>query len=87
MLSAGYGRIVNVASVTGLYMSSPGSFAYSAAKAGLVGLTHALALEVASSGVTVDAAAPPDHFSGRRRSFRPVYIYQEFFHPRQRRNC
>lgn len=58
MLSAGYGRIVNVASVTGTYVSSPGSSAYSAAKAGMVGLTHALALEVASKGVTVNAVAP-----------------------------
>ena len=58
MLSAGYGRIVNVASVTGPYVSSPGSSAYSAAKAGMVGLTHALALEVASNGVTVNAVAP-----------------------------
>ncbi|UCI10733.1 SDR family NAD(P)-dependent oxidoreductase [Mesorhizobium sp. B1-1-8] len=58
MLSLGYGRIVNVASVTGPYVSNPGSSAYSAAKAGMVGLTHALALEVASKGVTVNAVAP-----------------------------
>jgi 3-oxoacyl-[acyl-carrier protein] reductase len=58
MLSLGYGRIVNVASVTGPYVSNPGSSAYSAAKAGMVGLTHALALEVASNGVTVNAVAP-----------------------------
>ena len=58
MLSEGYGRIVNVASVTGPYVSSPGSSAYSAAKAGMVGLTHALALEVAPNGVTVNAVAP-----------------------------
>ena len=58
MLAQGYGRIVNVASVTGPYVSSPGETAYSAAKAGMIGLPHALALEVASSGVTVNAVAP-----------------------------
>jgi 3-oxoacyl-[acyl-carrier protein] reductase len=58
MLAEGYGRIVNVASVTGPYVSNPGSSAYSAAKAGMVGLTHALALEIGSKGVTVNAVAP-----------------------------
>lgn len=58
MLAATYGRIVNIASVTGPYVANPGETAYSAAKAGLVGLTHALALEVASQGVTVNAVAP-----------------------------
>lgn len=52
------GRIVNIASVTGPLVSNPGEAAYSAAKAGMVGLTHALALEVASRGVTVNAVAP-----------------------------
>lgn len=58
MLAAGWGRIVNVASVTGPYVSNPGEAVYSAAKAGMVGLTHALALEVAVRGVTVNAVAP-----------------------------
>ncbi len=52
------GRIVNVASVTGPLVANPGESAYSAAKAGMVGLTHALALEVARHGVTVNAVAP-----------------------------
>lgn len=52
------GRIVNIASVTGPLVSNPGEAAYSAAKAGMVGLTHALALEVARYGVTVNAVAP-----------------------------
>jgi 3-oxoacyl-[acyl-carrier protein] reductase len=52
------GRIVNIASVTGPLVSNPGEAAYSAAKAGMIGLTHALALEVAPCGVTVNAVAP-----------------------------
>lgn len=58
MLAAGFGRIVMMASVTGPYVANPGEAAYSAAKAGLVGLTHALALETAARGVTVNAVAP-----------------------------
>ncbi|QUD86680.1 SDR family NAD(P)-dependent oxidoreductase [Phenylobacterium montanum] len=58
MLQGGFGRIVNIASVTGPYVSNAGESAYSAAKAGMVGLTHALALEAGPSGVTVNAVAP-----------------------------
>jgi 3-oxoacyl-[acyl-carrier protein] reductase len=58
MLSAKYGRIVNVASVTGPLVSNPRATAYSAAKAGMVGLTRGLAMEVARAGITVNAVAP-----------------------------
>jgi 3-oxoacyl-[acyl-carrier protein] reductase len=58
MTEMGLGRIVNIASVTGPLVSNEGEAAYSAAKAGMVGMTRALALEVARYGVTVNAVAP-----------------------------
>ncbi len=57
MLRARYGRIVNVSSVAGL-MGNPGQANYSAAKAGLIGLTKTAARELASRGITVNAVAP-----------------------------
>ena len=58
MLDRGYGRVVNVSSVTGPLVSIPGESSYSAAKAGLDGLMRSLALEAAPQGVTVNAVAP-----------------------------
>jgi 3-oxoacyl-[acyl-carrier protein] reductase len=57
MLRQRWGRIVNVASVSGV-MGNPGQANYSAAKAGLIGLTKALAREVGSRSITVNAVAP-----------------------------
>jgi len=58
MAEHGYGRIVNVSSTAGPVSAMPNDAAYAAAKAGIVGFTRALALEVASRGVTVNAVAP-----------------------------
>ncbi len=57
MLKARHGRIVNVTSVVGLH-GNAGQTAYAAAKAGLVGMTKALAREVGKRGITVNAVAP-----------------------------
>ncbi|MDU4249961.1 SDR family NAD(P)-dependent oxidoreductase [Pseudomonas sp.] len=58
MLERGYGRIVNISSTTGVRGSNPGESAYSAAKAGMLGMSMGLALEVAGRGVTVNSVAP-----------------------------
>jgi 3-oxoacyl-[acyl-carrier protein] reductase len=57
MLLKRYGRIVNIVSLSGL-KGMPGQTNYSAAKAGVIGATKALAQEVARRGVTVNAIAP-----------------------------
>ena len=58
MASRGFGRVVMVSSVTGPLMAMRRDAAYAAAKAGLVGLTRAVAVDVADRGVTVNAVAP-----------------------------
>jgi 3-oxoacyl-[acyl-carrier protein] reductase len=57
MTRARSGRIVNIASVVGL-TGNPGQCNYAAAKAGIIGFSKALALEVASRSVTVNVVAP-----------------------------
>lgn len=58
MRAGGYGRIVNVSSLSGPVAAFTGDVAYHAAKAGVVGLTRATAIETAADGITVNAVAP-----------------------------
>ncbi|MFU8785136.1 3-oxoacyl-ACP reductase FabG [Aliidiomarina sp.] len=57
MMKNRHGRIINIGSVVGT-TGNPGQANYCAAKAGLIGFTKALAKEIASRGVTVNAVAP-----------------------------
>ena len=58
MVEAGWGRIVNVSSVSGPVAAYAGDVGYHAAKAGVVGLTRAAAVELGPHKVTVNAVAP-----------------------------
>ncbi|MBX6312068.1 MAG: 3-oxoacyl-[acyl-carrier-protein] reductase [Isosphaeraceae bacterium] len=57
MMRQRYGRIINIASVSGL-MGNPGQANYSASKAGIIGFTKTIARELASRNITVNAVAP-----------------------------
>jgi NAD(P)-dependent dehydrogenase (short-subunit alcohol dehydrogenase family) len=57
MKGAGYGRIINMASIMS-WVSLPGRAAYSASKTALLGVTRALALELAADSITVNAISP-----------------------------
>ncbi|MDP9164289.1 MAG: 3-oxoacyl-ACP reductase FabG, partial [Pseudomonadota bacterium] len=57
MMKARFGRIVSITSVVGV-TGNPGQVNYAASKAGLIGMSKALAQEVASRGITVNCVAP-----------------------------
>ena len=58
MIARRYGRIVQMSSVTGPLVGIAGSSAYAAAKAGMLGMTRAVAIEVGSFGITVNCVGP-----------------------------
>jgi 3-oxoacyl-[acyl-carrier protein] reductase len=58
MAERGWGRIVNMSATVGPVNALPTEAAYAAAKAGVLGLTRALAMEVIADGITVNAVAP-----------------------------
>ena len=58
MIKQGYGRIINISSVTGPMVANKGWTAYSASKGAISGFTRALALDLASYGITVNAICP-----------------------------
>jgi 3-oxoacyl-[acyl-carrier protein] reductase len=58
MVERRYGRIVMVSSVTGPYVTSPGSAAYAAAKGGMDGLMRTIAFEYGRFGITANSVAP-----------------------------
>ncbi|HTA11288.1 MAG TPA: SDR family NAD(P)-dependent oxidoreductase [Streptosporangiaceae bacterium] len=58
MTSRGWGRVIMVASLTGPVMAIRGDVGYATAKAGMIGLTRAAAIDTAGHGITVNAVAP-----------------------------
>lgn len=58
MVAHNYGRIIQISSVTGPVVAISGESGYAAAKAGMLGLTRTLALELGRSGITANAVAP-----------------------------
>ena len=57
MIRAQWGRIINISSIVGL-MGNPGQVNYASSKAAMIGFTKALALEIGSRNITVNAIAP-----------------------------
>ncbi len=81
MIPRGSGSIINIASVSGLTGGEVGLSAYSASKAGVIGITKQLAIEWASIGIRVNAIAPSwfpsymtRHFTGEDSPYRELLL-------------
>lgn len=66
MKRRGYGRIVNISSMAGRGRSVLGGAPYAAAKAGIIGLTRHISMDLGRYGITVNAVAPGTVLSGER---------------------
>lgn len=78
MIRERYGRIVNMTSVVG-QMGNAGQSAYAASKAGVMGFTKAMARELASRGITVNAVAP-GFIDTEMTAKLPAKLQEEFLH-------
>ncbi len=78
MLRQRYGRIVNLSSVVG-QMGNAGQSIYAATKSGIIGFTKAMAREVASRGITVNAVAP-GFIKTEMTEKLPAKLQEEFLH-------
>ncbi|MBI3057858.1 MAG: 3-oxoacyl-[acyl-carrier-protein] reductase [Deltaproteobacteria bacterium] len=78
MIRERYGRIVNMTSVVG-QIGNAGQSAYAASKAGIIGFTKAMARELASRGITVNAVAP-GFIDTEMTAKLPVKLQEEFLH-------
>lgn len=73
MMKARWGRIINITSVVGL-SGNPGQMNYAASKAGVAGMSRALAREIASRGITVNCVAPGFIETDMTRALSPEQI-------------
>ena len=78
MIRERYGRIVNMTSVVG-QIGNAGQSAYAASKAGIIGFTKAMARELASRGITVNAVAP-GFIDTEMTAKLPAKLQEEFLH-------
>lgn len=76
MRELGRGRIVNTSSIFGIRGETQ-EVAYSTAKAGIIGFTRALAMDLATSGITVNAVAPVATLTPRVAGFDPKFLERQ----------